>query len=85
MDVRPSGMTRDVKLEQWAKAYDPIVVTELGIIIDEAPEHVSNACIAMVSNPAGRINSVNDVQCSKAYDSMSLTVSGIVMDVNFWQ
>ena len=85
MDVRPSGMTRDVKLEQWAKAYDPIVVTEFGIEIDVAPEHVSKAWVAMDSTPSGRINSVSDVQCWNAYCSMVRTVAGIATDVSFEQ
>ena len=74
MKVTESGMLIAFRALQWAKAYPPTKVTELGIVTVSNLQQSKKVQLGIFVMESGMTIDVNCMQKEKAHKSMSLTV-----------
>jgi hypothetical protein len=67
---------------QPEKAYDPIVVTVLGMLSSVSDAQPEKALEPIVVTVLGMLISLSDLQSEKGYDPIVVTVLGIAIDVS---
>ena len=74
--------TKEVRPEQSANAYLPMLVTLLGIVIEVRPEQPENAEPPMLVTLLGIVTEVRPEQPEKALFPMLVTLLGMVIEVS---